>query len=199
MPTTMMSATTTGTSSSGGSSSSSRKKRSAWRQLLQQPRHLCLILLGCILGLIARDFTNLMTSSSTSNHGREPGSLQQQQKLEPASLQQHQSFFLLVTLEFKDESSKGRFIEVFQPLAQYIEQNEPDTLSYEVLLSDKNPLQVTILERYKDKYRAYLKVHRSSKPFQTFRPKLQGMVDDGEVVKIEGQSYLDSQIGFLSR
>lgn len=76
--------------------------------------------------------------------------------------------------------------------------NEPDTISYEVLLSDKDPLQVLILERYRDKENAFLQVHRSSAPFQEFRPKLKKMEDQG-LVTIVGDSYLDSGIGFGDR
>jgi quinol monooxygenase YgiN len=84
------------------------------------------------------------------------------------------TFSLLVTLQFTEQQYKDQFLEFFRPVAQHVQQHEPDTLAYEVLLSDKDPLQVLILERYRDKDNAYLTVHRSSQPFLEFRPKLNG-------------------------
>lgn len=107
-------------------------------------------------------------------------------------------FSLLVTLVFKDEASLQFFLKEFEPLAKFVKENEPDTLSYEALLSDKDPLQVLILERYRDKENAYLKVHRSSEPFLAFRPKLAQLEKDGKV-EISGHSYNDAMIGFGDR
>ena len=107
-------------------------------------------------------------------------------------------FSLLVTAEFGSVERKEQFLKDFKPLAEYVQSSEPDTLAYEVLLSDKDPLQVMILERYKDKENAYLKVHRSSAPFLAFRPKLQAMQEKG-YVKLSGNSYIDSSVGFGDR
>jgi quinol monooxygenase YgiN len=107
-------------------------------------------------------------------------------------------FSLLVTAEFDSVERKERFLEEIKPVAEYVQLNEPDTLAYEVLLSDKDPRQVLVLERYKDKENAYLKVHRSSAPFLSFRKKLQAMQNEGQV-KISGNSYLDSGVGFGDR
>jgi quinol monooxygenase YgiN len=81
--------------------------------------------------------------------------------------------------------------------SKYVKEHEPNTLAYEVLLNDKDPLQVLILERYKEKADAYLQVHRSSAAFLEFRPKLKAMVEKGHVTRMEGHSYLDSQFGFV--
>lgn len=107
-------------------------------------------------------------------------------------------FSLIVTLQFTEEQYKEQLLRDIAPLAKYIRQHEPDTLAYEVLLSDKDPLRVTILERYRDKDDAYLKVHRSSVQFQEFRPKLKAMQDAG-VVEVDGHSYVDSMVGFGAR
>ena len=73
--------------------------------------------------------------------------------------------------------------------------NEPTTLAYELLISDKNPLLVTIFERYKDKDDAYLKIHKSSAEFLAFRPQLAELNPT-----IEGDSYYeDYGPGFMSR
>jgi quinol monooxygenase YgiN len=107
-------------------------------------------------------------------------------------------FSLLVTLQFSAAEHKEQFYKDFQPLANHCKEHEPDTISYEVLNSDKDPLQVLILERYRNKETAFLQVHRSSAPFQSFRPKLKAMEDQG-YVKISGDSFFDSGIGFGDR
>ena len=107
-------------------------------------------------------------------------------------------FSLLVTLNFQDDESLQVFLKAIEPLANYIREHEPDTLAYEVLLSDKDPLQALLLERYSDKENAFLKVHRSSQQFLDFRPKLAELEKAGKVT-ISGHSYLDSQIGFADR
>jgi quinol monooxygenase YgiN len=101
-----------------------------------------------------------------------------------------------VTLQFDSVDRKKQFLQDIKPVVDYVKENEPETIAYEVLLSDKNPLEVLILERYKDKDNAYLQIHKSSQPFLTFRPKLQTMQDKG-YVKVTGNSYLDSGIGFV--
>ena len=104
----------------------------------------------------------------------------------------------MVHLDFKDTDSLQYFLEAFAPVARYVKENEPDTLAYEALLSDKDPLHVLVLERYRDKENAYLKVHRSSKPFLKFRPKL-GELEKAGKVTIKGHSYLDASVGFGDR
>ena len=107
-------------------------------------------------------------------------------------------FSLFVTLTFTAAEHLETFKQDIAPLCQYIKAHEPDTISYEVLLSDKDPLKVLIMERYRDKENAFLKVHRSSASFNEFRPKLKKMQDDG-FVTVEGDSWLDSRIGFGDR
>ena len=108
-------------------------------------------------------------------------------------------FTLLVTLEFSAIEHKNVFLhEYFPPVAKHVRDHEPDTLAYEVLLSDKDPLQVMILERYRDKENAYLQVHKSSQPFLEFRPKLKNMQDQSYVT-VSGHSYFDSEVGFGGR
>ena len=45
---------------------------------------------------------------------------------------------------------------------------------------------------------AFLTVHRSSAPFQEFRPKLKALQDAG-FVTVDGDSFVDSQLGFGDR
>ena len=106
------------------------------------------------------------------------------------------AFSLMVTLQFSDLPDKEQFLRDIHPVVEHCRTKEPGTLSYEVLLSDKDPHQVLIMERYKDKEVAYLQVHKSSEPFLTFRPKLQALQDAGRV-QISGHSYLDSKVGYI--
>jgi quinol monooxygenase YgiN len=106
-------------------------------------------------------------------------------------------FSLLVTLTFTESTCKEQFILDITPLCEYIRQYESNTtLSYEVLRSDSNPLQVLVLERYEDKETAYLQIHKSSPPFLQFRAQLQEMQQKGHVT-IQGASYYDAGIGFV--
>ena len=110
----------------------------------------------------------------------------------------HQHFSLLVKLTFTEPKHKESFLADIAPLAQYVKEHELDTIAYEVLLSDKDPLRVLILERYKDKEHAFLTVHRTSQPFLDFRPKLQALQEAGHVT-IDGESFLDAGVGFGDR
>lgn len=105
-----------------------------------------------------------------------------------------EAFFLGVKVVFPNESDKATFESEFEILARYVRKSEPGTLSYELLQSDKRPLQIYILERYRTKD-DYLEVHKRSKPFIEFREKFQRMIDNGAVV--EGDSYLETGIGFV--
>ena len=107
-------------------------------------------------------------------------------------------FSLLVSLEFQDSIAKQEFVKAIEPVADYVRSNEPSTLSYQVLQSDQNPLQLLILERYMDKEEAYLQIHKSSDEFLEFRPQLQKMSEQGRV-KISGNSFIDGPVGFMGR
>ena len=107
-------------------------------------------------------------------------------------------FSLFVTINFDSVERREQFLEGIKPVAEYVQSSEPDTLAYEVLLSDKDPLQVLVLERYTDKENAYLKVHRSSAPFLAFKIFFQAMLNEGQL-QISGHSYLDSGVGFGDR
>jgi len=107
-------------------------------------------------------------------------------------------FSLLVTMTFTTSDFKEQFLRDIAPVAAYVHEKELDTIAYEVLVSDQNPFQVMVLERYKNKDNAYLAVHKSSAPFLAFRPKLKAMQDAGHVA-VSGHSYLDAQIGFGDR
>ena len=59
--------------------------------------------------------------------------------------------------------------------AKWISENEPTTLSYQLMASDQDPLQLCILERYTDKSYAYSVLHKTSPELFKFRPALEAL------------------------
>lgn len=118
--------------------------------------------------------------------------------LRPTTIATMPPFSLLVKLKFSAEVHKQTFLKDIAPLCEYVKLHEPTTIAYEVLLSDKDDLHVVILERYQDKDNAFLKIHRNSESFLKFRPKLKALQDAG-YVEIDGDSYIDSGLGFGDR
>jgi len=104
------------------------------------------------------------------------------------------AFYLGVGVIFPSVREKEIFKVLFRPLAKYVKDNEPGTISYEVLESDKDENRILILERYVNKD-YYLTIHRSSKEFLSFRGEFQKMIDAG--AKVDGQSYLETGIGYI--
>src|SRR5687767_12888079 len=82
------------------------------------------------------------------------------------------AFVLGVNVKFKSIEDKEEFKNLMRPMAKYVAKYELDTISYEVLDSDKDSTLIYILERYKNKH-AYTDVHRQSKEFIDFRQKFQ--------------------------
>eukprot|EP01032_Pedospumella_encystans_P008274 gene8274-9840_t len=113
---------------------------------------------------------------------------------QPRRLVAPDGFFLGVKVIFPNEYDKMEFRTEFEKLAIYVRDHEPKTISYELLQSDKEPLQIFILERYLDKS-AYLDIHKQSKEFISFRAKFQKMIERG--AKIDGDSYLETGVGFV--
>lgn len=139
--------------------------------------------LGLLIGIAS---TYLLTRNTSINNNE---SIRQVSHDKP--------FLLGVTLKFKSIQDKEYFKEIFKPMAEYVRKNEPLTLSYILYESDKEPYTgVYILERYVDKEEAYLKIHKQSETFLSFRSKLQNMVAEGKVT-IEGESYIESDIGYF--
>ena len=103
------------------------------------------------------------------------------------------AFFLGITIKFNTIQDKENFTNIFRPYAQYVAIVEPGTISYELSESDKDPLQIFLVERYIDK-NAYLDVHRGTDTFIAFRSKLAGL---GATMTMDGHSYIESNIGFI--
>lgn len=113
------------------------------------------------------------------------------------------AFVLLVNMKFVSIIHRDKFLTLIEPVCKDVRANEgPDrgssrtTLSYQVAISDKDPLLVVVMERYNDKDNGYLTVHRSGKEFLKFREQLKGMQSDGHV-EIMGESYLETGLGFV--
>lgn len=106
------------------------------------------------------------------------------------------TFSLVVTISFSNESVRDNFLEDVRPLCKYVKTSELQTLSYEVAISDRDPLKILLLERYEEKESAYADIHKSSDAFQTFRGKLKTMQGSG-LATVEGASYIETGIGFV--
>lgn len=100
-------------------------------------------------------------------------------------------FVLAVTVKFKKEADIDRFTEYWKPVAEHCKHNEPGTLSYKMMRSDKEPTQILILERYATKH-DYLEVHKKSAPFLLFRPQLAALEPE-----LSGHSFVESSEGYM--
>ncbi len=141
--------------------------------------------IGTVLTVMLRAPSSLpsSTESSTKTHS-----------IIPRTAHVANAFYLGVAITFPSNEDKETFVELFKPMAKYVEDFELGTLSYQLQQSDKDPLRVHVLERYKDKD-YYLNVHKTSKEFLAFRAELQKLFDKG--AKVEGQSYIETDIGFI--
>jgi quinol monooxygenase YgiN len=115
------------------------------------------------------------------------------------------TFVLLVNMKFISLDLRNKFLEWIEPVCKDVIENESPTgsrgstqttLSYQVAISDKDPLMVVVLERYSDKENGYLTVHRSGGEFLKFRQLLKGMQEKGEV-EINGESYIETSLGYV--
>jgi len=115
------------------------------------------------------------------------------------------AFVLLVNMTFKSLELRDKFLNLIEPVCRDVLNNESPTgtrsstqttLSYQVAISDKNPLMLLVLERYTDKDNGYLTIHRTGGEFLKFRELLKGMQEKGDV-QIEGESYLETSLGFV--
>ena len=56
-------------------------------------------------------------------------------------------FGIVVTETFHNKSEMDKFIVAFQELADYIQKEEPDTLMYQLLVAEDNPLKTVLIDR----------------------------------------------------
>lgn len=101
-------------------------------------------------------------------------------------------FILSIEVQFNSDQGLQQFRELFTSMAQWVQSNEPGTISYSMAVSDKDPLQALVFERYIDKD-AYLNIHKTSSEFLEFKRKIVEMNDEGVKDrlgwKMTGQSY----------
>ena len=106
-------------------------------------------------------------------------------------------FTLCVTLNFQSTEGIDKFRPIFISYSDWVEKNEPTTLSYQLLRHDSKPLEVMILERYVTKD-AYSNVHRKSDRFREFNSEFLGLQNiSGGQFAISGNSYYDVPYGFV--
>jgi hypothetical protein len=126
-------------------------------------------------------------------------------KIKGESRDNNGAFVLLVNMKFTSLSHRDTFLALIEPVCKDVIANESPigprgssqtTLSYQVAISDKNPLMVLVMERYSNKDHGYLTVHKSGSEFLKFREQLKGMQDRGEV-QVEGESYLETSLGYV--
>mmetsp|Transcript_39213 Transcript_39213/g.54443 ORF Transcript_39213/g.54443 Transcript_39213/m.54443 type:complete len:143 (-) Transcript_39213:237-665(-) len=106
------------------------------------------------------------------------------------------AFVLAVDFYFKDSESLEEFLTAAQAIVKHCLAKEPDTFTYEISRSDKNPLHLQFYERYSNKDDAYMNVHKSSEAFMSFRSKVQQMEKDARV-SISGNSFQELGVGYV--
>ncbi|BDA42335.1 hypothetical protein COCOBI_03-2220 [Coccomyxa sp. Obi] len=104
------------------------------------------------------------------------------------------AFLLVITHEYKNIRDRDVFLSLFEPLAKYVVQHEPETLGYEVAISDKTPLKILIFERYTSKA-ALTDVHQNSAPFKKFKQALEAA--NLEFASKTGESYIECDMGCM--
>ena len=101
-------------------------------------------------------------------------------------------FNLLVTVSFTDQESEKIFLDSMLPYAAWVQANEPNTLQYNIMKTDKadRGIVYAIIEKYKNKERDFLGHHRNTPQFAEFRAVLKELQDEGKCV-VQGESYYD--------
>lgn len=103
-----------------------------------------------------------------------------------------QAWCLCVKMKFKDYGRVIKLKDLLEPYALWVHANESNTLAYQLMTSDKDPLTVCIFERYVDKD-SYEKVHKSSDEFQKLRPAIEALEPE-----VDGHSYYEGS-GYMAR
>jgi hypothetical protein len=151
-----------------------------------------------IVGVFLGSQSNIMSPTMTMESGKEG------------------AFVLFVNLKFTSLTHRDRFLKLIEPVCEDVLHNEGPakkstivssrgisreekritTLSYQVAISDQDPLKVAILERYSDKDNGYMTIHRSGSEFLKFRDQLKDMQEVGDVV-IDGSSFIETDLGYV--
>eukprot|EP01026_Neomeris_dumetosa_P007245 TRINITY_DN12246_c0_g1_i18.p2 TRINITY_DN12246_c0_g1~~TRINITY_DN12246_c0_g1_i18.p2 ORF type:complete len:171 (+),score=5.61 TRINITY_DN12246_c0_g1_i18:72-584(+) len=138
-----------------------------------------------IVGLLVGKFLYSDTDEQILDSQRPLGYADNKQDME--------CLWLVIWINFDTIKDRDVFLEWWQPLAQYVAENEPGLLSYEIAISDLEPLQILVFERYVN--RAYLEgVHQKSDAYWKFK----NIVNQSSfnIVK-QGMSYIETDLGFI--
>uniref|UniRef100_A0A7S0IPF1 ABM domain-containing protein n=1 Tax=Calcidiscus leptoporus TaxID=127549 RepID=A0A7S0IPF1_9EUKA len=109
------------------------------------------------------------------------------------------AWVLSIKIVFGSAAEREAFAALWRPLADYCRANEPRTLAYELLLSDKDEATACIFERYASK--EDLTTHQQSEPFKAFKAALAQAEAEGAIrrVSVDGHSYNESGAGYMHR
>jgi quinol monooxygenase YgiN len=114
--------------------------------------------------------------------------------LGPTRPQQRRAFVLAVRLRFRSVSERDAWIAVWRPLAEAVKRDEPRTLSFELSVSDRDERHIMVFERYASKS-DYVGLHRGTSAFAEFKRR-SAALPFFEAIAVEGESYVESGIGF---
>ena len=115
------------------------------------------------------------------------GSMSKKQKAAPVP------WIQIVKLKFDSATKVADLTALFAAFSAYVQANEPTTLSFSMATSDKDPLSIVLFERFADKDKAYIGVHRSSSEYVKFTLGLKKLAPVQET-----NGYFDT-VGFVGR
>jgi quinol monooxygenase YgiN len=94
-------------------------------------------------------------------------------------------FSFLVTIKLRAATDISQFIEIFEPLRLHSNNNEPNTLTYELLRDTSDDRTLLILERYTSEHDLKV-VHCSTEQYKTF---LAVVGESGIVESVSDKSF----------
>lgn len=104
------------------------------------------------------------------------------------------SFYLFVYLYFKSETLEDRavrdeFLAGIKDFQRYVHESEPNTLQFEIAVSEKDQFKVVVIEQYQDKESDYLQTHRHSEAFLEWKKRMKTWREQGHIQKVDGESF----------
>ncbi|KAL4434671.1 hypothetical protein ABPG77_002794 [Micractinium sp. CCAP 211/92] len=108
------------------------------------------------------------------------------------------SFVFRVSITFASTQDRDELLEAWRPVAEWVKENEPDTLAYEATISESNPKHVMVFERYASK--AALDAHLATDIVKKFFAEY---LEDGAPWRKEHpyelafETFHETRIGYL--
>jgi quinol monooxygenase YgiN len=136
-------------------------------------------LLGRAVGL------NILRSSGLGFHSRG------EQREAEIRTKAKKPFTLVVRFQLKDQQAVDKFNELFAPMAKYVLESEPNTLTYEAFYSLSHAHEVIIFERYVDESDLTVTHHQS----EAFKQLGKGINEAGIIQEAEKRFYSEMQWG----